>query len=217
VDWAMLRGLTAEDRQRVLQAARRRRFVRGEVLFHEGDPGDSLHLLAKGRVAVRVTTPLGDVATLTVLGSGAVFGELALVMPGSRRTATVVALETAETLSLRREQFEALRREHPTIDRVLIDLLAATVTRLSERLTEALFVPVDRRLLRRLADLAQEYGQGQPGTVIPLTQQDLAEMAGTTRPTANRVLHDAEQAGLISVGRTRITLVDPAGLQRRAR
>jgi CRP/FNR family cyclic AMP-dependent transcriptional regulator len=217
VDWVMLRALSAEDRQRVLQAARRRRFARGEVLFHEGDPGDSLHLVTKGRVAVRVTTPLGDVATLTVLGPGAVFGELALVMPGSLRTATVVALEAAETLSLRREQFDALRREHPAIDRVLIDLLAATVTRLSDKLTEALFVPVDKRLLRRLADLAQEYGQGQPGTVIPLTQQDLAEMAGTTRPTANRVLHDAEQAGLISVGRARITLVDPAGLRRRAR
>jgi CRP-like cAMP-binding protein len=110
-----------------------------------------------------------------------------------------------------------LRDEHPTVDRFLVDLLAATVTRLSEQLLEALFVPVDKRVLRRLVALAAEYGQGQPGTVIPLTQQDLAEMAGTTRPTANRVLHDAEQAGLIRVGRARIEILEPARLQHRAR
>jgi CRP/FNR family cyclic AMP-dependent transcriptional regulator len=217
MDWAVLQGLSAEDRRRVLQAARRRRFARNEVVCHEGDPGDTLHLLVKGRVAVRVTTPLGDVATLTVLGAGNVFGELALVTPGSRRSATILALEPAETLVLRREHFDALRDEHPTVDRFLVDLLAATVTRLSEQLLEALFVQVDKRVLRRLVALAAEYGQGQPGTVIPLTQQDLAEMAGTTRPTANRVLHEAEQAGLIRVGRARIEILEPARLQHRAR
>ena len=217
MDWAVLQGLAAEDRQRVLQAARRRRFVRHEVVFHEGDPGDTLHLLAKGRVAVRVATPMGDIATLTVLGAGKVFGELALVTPGARRTATVVALEPAETLTLGREQFDELRRHHPAIDHVLVDLLAANVTRLSEQLLEALYVPVDKRVLRRLVELAEEYGQGQAGTVVPLTQEDLATMAGTTRPSANRVLHDAEQAGAVRVDRARVEIIDPAKLARRAR
>jgi CRP-like cAMP-binding protein len=65
--------------------SRRRRFDKGEVIFHEGDPGDTMHLLAKGHVAVRVTTPLGDVATLLILKPGDFFGEVALVSPAPQR------------------------------------------------------------------------------------------------------------------------------------
>jgi CRP/FNR family cyclic AMP-dependent transcriptional regulator len=82
MEWPVLGGLTVEDRQRVLRAARRRRFARHEVVFHEGDLGDTLHLLAVGHVAVCVTTPLGDVATLTVLGPDDAFGN----SRSSRRT-----------------------------------------------------------------------------------------------------------------------------------
>jgi CRP/FNR family cyclic AMP-dependent transcriptional regulator len=89
------------------------------------------------------------------------------VTPGSRRSATILALEPAETLVLRREHFDALRDEHPTVDRFLVDLLAATVTRLSEQLLEALFVQVDKRVLRRLVALAAEYGQGRAGDGHP--------------------------------------------------
>jgi CRP-like cAMP-binding protein len=216
MEWPVLRGLSAEDRQRIVSAARRRRFARNEVVFHEGDPGDTLHLLATGHVAVRATTPLGDVATLTVLGPGEVFGELALVT-GLHRTATIVALEPATTLALDRAQFDALRDADPTLDRFLIDLLAADVTRLSEQLLEALFVPVEKRVLRRLLRLAGQYGDGSAGTVIPLTQEDLATMAGTTRPTANRVLRDAETAGALRIGRARLEILDPARLARGAR
>ena len=82
-DWPLLRSLSEEDRRQVLSAARRRRFTRREVLFHEGDPGDTLHLIDKGRVAIRITTPLGDAATVGVLGRGDVVGR----WPSSRRAA----------------------------------------------------------------------------------------------------------------------------------
>src|SRR5919107_6208391 len=99
--WSFLEGVPEADRRRLLAATHRRRFARREVLFHEGDPGDTVHLLDRGRVAVRITTPLGDVSTLRVRGPGSVIGELALLgdagseMP--RRMATVVALERTET------------------------------------------------------------------------------------------------------------------------
>jgi CRP-like cAMP-binding protein len=217
MEWSLLGGLAAEDRRRIVQAARRRRYARHEVVFHEGDPGDTLHLLAAGHMAVRITTPLGDTATLTVLGPGDAFGELALLAADARRTATVVALEASETLALRRDQFEELRREQPAFDRLLIELLAADVTRLSERLLEALYIPADKRVLRRLLGLAGQYGDGSAGTVVPFTQEDLATMAGTTRPTANRILNDAETAGLVRIGRARIEILDPERLARSAR
>ena len=215
--WSLLDRLPEDDRRRVLAATSRRRFARREVLFHEDDPGDTLHLIDKGRVAVRVTTPLGDVATLVVLGPGEVVGELALLDEQARRNATAVALERTETLTLHRDQFHELRQRHPALDRFLLVALAAEVTRLSSLLVEALYVPVDTRVVRRLDALLETYGDGQSGTEIPLTQEDLASLAGTSRATVNRVLGEAESGGLVKVARGRITVLDPEGLRRRGR
>src|SRR5581483_11649632 len=90
-DWPLLRSLTEEDRRRGLSAARRRRFGRLDVLFREGDPGDTLHLIDKGRVAIRISTFLGATATVGVLGRGDVVGEMAVLEEGGRRGATVMA------------------------------------------------------------------------------------------------------------------------------
>ena len=157
VDWPLLRSLSEEDRRQVLSAARRRRFSRREVLFHEGDPGDTLHLIDKGRVAIRITTPLGDAATVGVLGRGDVVGEMAILEEGGRRGATVMALEATETLSIDRSQFIELRRRYPGIDLFIFDVLMANIRRVNVQLMEALFVPVDRRVVRRLLSLAEIY------------------------------------------------------------
>lgn len=213
----LLGRLTDEDRRKVLSSTRRRRYARGEVVFHEGDLGDALHLIAKGHVAVRATTPLGDVSTFTVLGPGEVFGEGALLASDSRRTGTVVALETVETQTLSGDQFGTLRREHPEVDRFLIEVLSAQVRRLSSRLQEALFIPAETRVLRRLVELGASYRDDAGRVVIPLTQDDIASLAGTSRPTANRVLKAAEDDGILSVRRSRIEVLDPDALDRRAR
>src|SRR5882762_7944040 len=207
-DWPLLRSLSEEDRRRVLSAARRRRFARREVLFHEGDPGDTLHLIDKGRVAIRITTPLGDVATVGVLGRGDVVGEMAVLEEGGRRGATVMALEAAETLSVDRGQFLELRRRYPGIDLFIFDVLMANIRRVNVQLMEALFVPVDRRLL----SLAEIYAaRDQVDDVeVALTQDDLASLAGTSRATVNRVLRQAEDAGAVSLSRGRIRVTDKA-------
>jgi len=218
-DWPLLRSLTDEDRRRVLAAARRRRFARREVLFHEGDPGDTLHLVDKGRVAIRITTPLGDVATVGVVGRGDVVGEMAVLEDAGRRGATVIALEPTETLSIDRNQFCELRRRHPGVDLFIFDVLTATIRRVDRHLTDALFVPVDRRVLRRLLALTEIYAGGDQttGVEVTLTQDDLASLAGTSRATVNRVLRQAEEAGAVSLGRGRIRITDPALLATRAR
>ena len=217
MEWSVLQGLSDKDRTEVLRAARRRRFTRNEVVFHEGDPADTAHLLAKGRVSVTITTPLGDKAMLAVLGPGAVFGELALLAEEPVRSATITALEATETLSLSRAQFEGLRREHRTTDRFLVEALASALRDMSQRLLEALYVPADTRIVRRVQQLAAEYSDGRAETMIPLTQEALASMAGTARPTANRVLRALESDGLVRVGRGRITVLDAEALRIRAR
>jgi len=216
MDWKLLTALTPDEQRQVISQTQRRRFRRNEVVFHEGDPGDSLHLIAKGHVAVRRSTPLGEIATLVVLGPGDYFGELIFVSPEAGRNATVVALDAVETLSLHRDQLQTLRSQYPGIDRFLLDAMAKEIRRLSSLLSDALYVPVDKRVLRRLLEVANTYGNDGPARV-PLTQEDLASLAGTTRPSANKALRLVEEAGLITMSRGEIRILDPDGLARRAR
>jgi CRP/FNR family cyclic AMP-dependent transcriptional regulator len=213
-EWPLLRHLPPEERRKLLAAGRGHHFARREVIFHEGDPGDSLHLIQRGRVAIRVTTPMGDVATLTVVGPGQTFGELALLDEAAIRTATVIALERTQTWGLHRDQFNRLRAEHPGVDRVLIELLAGYVRRLSDQLVQALYLPADKRVVRAVVELADVYRDRHD---IPLTQEDLASLAGTSRATANRVLGDLERLGALAVARGRVTVLDHERLAKAAR
>jgi CRP/FNR family transcriptional regulator, cyclic AMP receptor protein len=217
VEWRILHDLCEADRERVLTAATRRRFARDEIVVHQGEPGAAFHLLASGRVAVRVTTPDGEIVILSVLSPGDFFGEQALLGPRHQRTASVVALEPVETLALDAARFEALRREQPSVERFLVEVLAAQVRRLTAHLVEALHVPAEQRTLRRLLGLAHQYRTPNGGpVVVPVTQQDLATMAGTTRPTANRVLRAMEDAGALRLARGRIEVLDVQALRREA-
>ena len=213
--WELFSDLPSGELQRVLTLARRRTFGRGEIVFHEGDPADSLHLISKGRFAVRVTTPLGETAMLAIRGPGEAFGELALVSEAPR-SATVAALEQTETYSIYRREFDELRREHPFVNRVLVAVLAAEVRRMNELIVEAFYVGAEQRVLRRLRDLARVYGDGSDSVTIPLTQEDLAGLAGTSRATVNRALREEELRGTVKLGRGKTTVLDLDALRRRA-
>jgi CRP/FNR family cyclic AMP-dependent transcriptional regulator len=213
VEWRLLRDVPPADLRRVLAAARRRTFGRGEVVFHEGDPADSLHLVAKGRFAARVRTPLGEDALLTLHGPGDAFGELALVSGGeARRSATVEALEPGETHALYRREFDLLRREHPGVGDVLIAVLAEQLRRTSTLVLDAYYAPAEKRVLRRLHEVSALYPDGS----VRLTQEDLAALAGTSRATVNRVLRQEERRGTIELRRGRCSILDREALARLA-
>jgi CRP-like cAMP-binding protein len=211
VEWALLAGVPADDVRHVISIARRRTFARGEVVFHDGDPAEAMHLIVKGRFAVRVTTPLGDTVLLSLQAPGDCFGELALLATESRRSATVAALEAGETLSVLRGDFARLLAQNPGVSRVLLALLAAQLRRSNERLVEAHYVDADTRVRRRLRELAELYGGG----TIPLTQEEIAEIAGTSRATVNRVLREEEKKGTLELARGRTIVRDLDALRTR--
>jgi len=207
-------GALDDDARRALWThMRRRRFARGEVIFHEGDPGDSLHHIVKGHVSVKTSTPRGDQAILRVLGPDDVVGEFALIAPAPR-AATVTALEPTETMMLDRESFAALRRERPSVDDFLIIASVAEVRRLSAALVEALYLPVDTRVMRRVHELAALYGGGDR-TCVPLGQDEIAQLAGVTRQTVNKVLAKAQQDGALRIERGRLEILDAEEIRRR--
>lgn len=216
MDWPVLASVPVEDRHRLVATLRRRAYRRDEVIFHQGDPADTLHLVAAGHVSVRVTLPGGEFVIVALFGPGDAFGETALVGGPRPRGGTVMALDPCETLSLSRDQFERLRASYPGVNRFLVDLLSARVDRLNRQLLEALYVPAERRVLRRLLDLCQMYGGNGQHVVIPVTQETLASLAGTTRPTANQVLGRLAARQLVEVSRGQIAVLNRGELHRRA-
>jgi CRP/FNR family cyclic AMP-dependent transcriptional regulator len=213
----LFRGLPQPELRRLVAIARRRRFARNEVVFHLGDPADTLHLILRGRFAARLDTEAGDTVTVSVHGQGDAFGELALLDLEQSRSSTVAALEEGETYAVHRDDFTRLRQQYPSVNDVLARLLAARVRRMSELLAEAFSVPAERRVLRRLVELAALYGAGAPGSVVPLSQSEIAGLAGTSRATVNRVLRAEVKRGTVELHRGQTTVVDPAALAKRAR
>jgi CRP/FNR family transcriptional regulator, cyclic AMP receptor protein len=210
-DWPILAPLTDDDRRQLLARAGRRRYGRGEVVVHRDDPADVLHLVRTGCLAVRVLTPLGDMATLALVGPGGTVGELGLIRTSPLRSATIQALEPSETHVLTRQAFERLRREHPAVDALLVHILADRVAELTDRLVDALYTPAPRRVARLIEALAERYGDGSGAATIPLTQDDIASLAGTSRLTVSRVLRDMRRRGAVEVGRGRLTVRPRAG------
>lgn len=209
--------LPAEVSSRLLAAGRRRRFDRREVIFHEGDAADSLHLIVKGDVAIRTTTSVGAVVTIDVIGVGDLLGELAILPPVEPRSATAVALQPTETIAVPATVFHSLRQELPVLTELVLAILTRRTRQVTLRMAEAVSVPVDVRVLRRLAELASRSGDREGDVVVSLTQDDLAGLAATTRETVNRVLRAEEERGVLALGRGRITVLDHAALVRAAR
>jgi CRP/FNR family transcriptional regulator, cyclic AMP receptor protein len=217
MEWALLAGLSDADRRVVLASAHRRRFSRGEVIFHEADPADTVHLVAEGRLAVRRSTSTGETVTFAILGPGDTFGEIAMLGAEPRRSSTVVTLEPTVTLSLGFGELDRLRSSHPALDRHLVELLARQVKRLSDHLLEALHVPADERIIRRLHEVCRHYGvpDAAGSVVVPLTQDAVGDLAGASRPTTNRVLRRLEADGILALHRGSIEVLDRAALSRR--
>jgi CRP/FNR family transcriptional regulator, cyclic AMP receptor protein len=211
MDFPLLADLPSEDVRQLLTIARRRTFARGEVVFHRDDPADSLHLVVRGRFGARVLTPLGDSVLVDVLGPGQSFGELALLLPGARRSATVEALEVGETRSVYGEDFSNLQHAHPGVKDVLLRLLAEQLRRSTDRVVEAHYVDAETRVRRRLVELATTYDGG----VVRLRQEDVAALAGTSRATVNRVLREEEKLGTVALARGRTAVLALYDIRRR--
>ncbi len=214
--FALLAGAPPEEIAELLSHGRRRTFSAGEVVFHAGDPADALHLVRRGRFAVRLRTPFGDVATINVLGPGDAFGELALLTPDVPRSATVAALDEAETWCVHAIDFRRLRGSSPQVDALLVELLSGRVRALSSQLVDALHLPADLRVRRRLLDIVALYGPEDGEVTVPLTQEELASLAGTSRATVNRVLREEQDHGAVELRRGRTVLRDAEAIRRRA-
>ena len=210
-------SLPDDDLGELAGAARTRTFRRGQYLWYQGDPGDTLLVVCNGRLKVVFGSEEGEEAVLVSVGSCEVIGELA-VIDGSRRSASVVAVERTTALVLTRATvFDAMAR-HPPVLEAMLRSLGQLVRRLTEQNGDLVFLDLGGRLAKLLLRLAEGQVPAVDGIVLDthLTQSELAAMIGASRPAVNRVLHLFASRGLIRVDGQVIVLQDLPGLRRRA-
>ena len=187
------------------ERARTRAFKRGETLFRKDDPGTHLYVMLDGAVKIALPGEFGQEALVAIMRQGDHFGELAL-FDGSPRSASATALDDTRAALLARDDFLAFLETHPAAVRVVLDALAKTIRRLSDRVEDLIFLDVPSRVAKYLLDLAQQDGSDK--LELTLTQDELAAFIGASRVSVNRVLVDLERREIIEIRRRHIVVRD---------
>jgi CRP/FNR family transcriptional regulator, cyclic AMP receptor protein len=192
-----------------------RTFGTGEVVFREGDSGDTCYVVRTGQArAVREHSD-GRSITLATFGPGEIFGELSM-FDEERRSATIEAVEDTEAMAILGSDMRRILREHPDIAVKMLAGLSRRLRETNERLARQSFQTVQSRVAGVLADMvagARSQGAGERDVLITATQSDLAQLAGSSRESASRFLAVLERAGIITQGRGRLTVHDPGRLE----
>jgi CRP-like cAMP-binding protein len=196
-----------------------RRLDAGEVLFRKGDQGRQLYGVLSGRLKASASGADGKEIVFNVCDPGEVIGEIAL-LDSNPRSATIVALDPSELLVLDRRDLLPFLERHPRVAIGMAELLAARLRRLSELAEDSVLLALRARLAKKLLALARRYGRATPEGVLidlPLSQQELGDMVGTSRESINKQLRAWAQEGLLVSARGQITLRKPPAMEALAR
>jgi CRP-like cAMP-binding protein len=209
----MFAGLEPEVRQRVIAAAVPRTYRKGQLLFVENDPGESLIILRRGAVAAFRTAPTGERAVLSVVRPPDVLGELSL-LDGSTRSLSAEAIEDCSALALSRNAFLELVHSNPRFLDAVMRSLGALVRKLTEQTADHVFLDLPGRVAKTLVRLAGD--SHAPMVTIELNQSQLAEMAGGSRQSVNQAIGSFATRGWLRTEGRRIVVTDLPALRRRA-
>jgi CRP/FNR family transcriptional regulator len=190
------------------------------VVFREGDDSDTCYVVQSGHARACRSHTDGRTITLATFGPGDFFGELAM-FDNETRSATVEAVDEVEVVAILSRDMHRLMREHPDISAKLVSALGRRLRAANERLASQSFQTVQSRvaqvvsqLVIRARDEAGDAGGPEGDVEITVTQAEVAQLAGSSRESASRFLAVLERAGVITQGRGRITVNDPAALDR---
>ncbi|HEY6552332.1 MAG TPA: Crp/Fnr family transcriptional regulator [Vicinamibacteria bacterium] len=200
--------LTEPDVATLAKVATRRRYPKDTVVFFENEEGDFFFMILEGRIKVTILGDDGREIILSVLGAGDFFGEMAL-LDNEPRSATAIAIEESELLSLHRTDFQNVIADNRGIMAALIRILTARLRRANHQISTLALLDVYGRVARVMLDMAREEGKRLKDGRIAFrraTHQEIANRIGTTRETVTRMLKDLERHGLIRVEGKEIVL-----------
>ncbi|HMT33903.1 MAG TPA: Crp/Fnr family transcriptional regulator [Dermatophilaceae bacterium] len=195
------------------------RLERGDILFREGDPGDTLFIIGEGKVKLGRTSSDGRENLIAILGPSEMFGELSLFDPGPR-TMTVTAVAETQLMGLGNDSLTSLLTGRPEVAKALLAALAQRLRKTNEHLADLVFTDVPGRVAKALLDLANRFGRPvEEGIMVShdLTQEELAQLVGASRETVNKALADFATRGWLKLEARAVLLLDVERLKRRAR
>ena len=222
VDWpepgTFLALLSERDRDGLLALGGVRRFIRGERLMHQGEPGDRLLVLLEGHVKASFVDPGGREVVLSFRGPGDVLGELTF-MRAEPRSTDVTAIEPVEARALAPSEFRAFLAQRPAAALTLIDVISRRLR--DANLKRVQFGELDTvgRVAARLVELCERYGDRTEAGIqigLPVTQNDLGSWTASSRAGVAGALRSMRELGWITTERRRITVLDVVALTRRA-
>lgn len=214
---ALLGALGSGERAAVAANFIHRTFRRGESIFREGEPGAHLYLIESGRVKISSVSPEGREVLVAILGSGEIFGELSLFDAGVR-TADARTMEETTLHALAHDLFRKYVEGHPSVAWELLRMLAKRLRRADEAVQDAAFFDVPGRVAKKLLDMGSQHGSSDGNTIkieVPLTQEEIAQMVGSSRESVNKALASFIDRGWVRMEDRTYFLSDPQALRNR--
>lgn len=208
---ALFDGLSEADMQAIGHATTMTHCVRGQQILSPDDPPDRIHIVKRGRVRVYRLSADGKQLTLDIHEKGTILGDMTMLGQDRLPEAYAEALDEAVICTISPDELRRLIERYPTIGVNIIRHLSRRLQAAERELEAMAYQRVDQRLARKLLDLAQRFGVTTArGTLIQarLTQQELAEMVGTTRETLAHTLSDFRRRGLLDTSRHQVTIRD---------
>ena len=208
---ALFAGLSEDDIRAIGHATTMTHCVRGQQILSPDDPPDRIHIIKKGRVRVYRMTPDGKQLTLDIHEKGTILGDMELLGQDRLPEAYAEAIDEGVICTITPDELRKLIERYPTIGVNIIRHLSRRLQAAEREIEAMAYQRVDQRLARKLIDLGQRFGvKTERGTLIEarLTQQELAEMIGTTRETLAHTLADFRRRGLLDTAHHQVVIRD---------
>jgi CRP-like cAMP-binding protein len=205
---SLFQDLAPRELDGVAAVTRTKELAKREELFHKGDEGSEIYVVASGKLKALTTSLDGDDVVFSIMGVGDVFGEIAL-FAGTVRTATVAAIEPCRLLAIGRRDLVSFLKAHPEASIRLLNVLALRMKRVSELVEDTLFLNLPLRLAKKLLALASVYGEKTRSGVrvdLKLSQEEWGDLVGATRESINKQVREWTEGGIISVDRGYIVI-----------
>lgn len=210
-------GLPPGDLEAIAVRGIVRSYPKGQILFYQQDPGESLYVILEGRVKAFVTSEEGAELNLGLFETPSILGEVALV-DGGPRSASAEVVAPARLLVFTRATFFSLLGEHPALVEAYLRMLGKLIRRLQDRTEDLVFLDLHGRVAKLLLSFAERAEPGPEGTLLDLkvTQGELAAMVAGSRPTVNQILKTFEGRGYLTIAGRQIVVKDEGALRRLA-
>ena len=204
-------GLSEDDMLAIGHATTMTKCQAGRRILSPDDPPDRIHIVKKGKVRVYRVTPDGKQLTLDIHDKGSILGDMTLLGQEPIPEAFAETLDEAVICTISPDELRTLIERYPAIGVNIISYLSRRLRDAEAELESMAYQRVGQRLARKLLDLSNRFGvKTSRGTLIEarLTQQELAEMIGTTRETLAHTLADFRARGLLDTEKHRVLIRD---------